>query len=168
MALHRLPIIAWPALPDAGGEVFFEPFSVKAVNDQWNRLVLVFNDTSTRKGIEIGFAVPKNYIGTAGLVIVWTANAITGDVEWDFDYRAVGGNDTESLDQTGTQESVNSNDTAPGAAFRRLEISIALTDGNFAIDDEVTAQIFRDGTDAGDTMAAAALVFEVFFEYSDA
>jgi hypothetical protein len=89
-------------------------------------------------------------------------------VEWDFDYRAVGGNDSESLDQAGTQESVNSNDTAPSAAHERMEISIALTDANFAVDDEVEFTLFRDGTDGGDTMAAAAIVFNVFFEYADA
>jgi hypothetical protein len=159
--------MTWASLPDPGGEVFFEPFSIKAVNDQWNRLVLILTDTVTRKGIDGGFAVPKNYVGTANVVIVWTANAIAGDVEWDFDYRAVGGNDTESLDQAGTQESVNGNDTAPGAAFRRMELSIALTDGNFSVDDEVTYTFFRDGSDAGDTMAAPALVFDIFFEYSD-
>ena len=167
MATHRVPIVTWASIPDTGGEVFFEPFSIKAVNDQWNRLVLIFNDTSTRKGIDLGFHVPKNYVGTANLIIVWTANATTGDVEWDFDYRAVGGDDAESLDQVGTQESVNGEDTAPTAAFNKLEKSLPLTDGNFAIDDQITAQLFRDGTDAGDTMAAAAIVFDVFFEYSD-
>jgi hypothetical protein len=89
-------------------------------------------------------------------------------VEWDFDYRAVGGNDTESMDQSGTQESVNNNDTAPGAAHRRLECELTLTAGNFAADDEVLFTLFRDGTDAGDTMAAAAIVFQVLFEYADA
>ena len=38
----------------------------------------------------------------------------------------------------------------------------------FAIDDEVTFELFRDGTDGGDGMAAAAIVFAVLFEYADA
>ena len=168
MATHRIPIIGFGAVPDAAGQVFFEPYNIKATNDVWDRLVLIFNDTATRKGIAGGLVVPKNYVDTANLVIVWTTTAISGDVEWDFDYRAVGGNDTESLDQAGTQESVNSNDTAPSAVNERLEISIALTDANFAADDEVTFELFRDGTDAGDTMAAAAIVFSVMFEYADA
>ena len=124
-------------------------------------------DVAFRIGIHGGFAVPKNYIDSASLVIVWTSTATTNDVEWDFDYRAVGGNDTESLDQTGTQQTVNANDTAPSAIHERMEISIALTDANFAIDDEVEFTLFRDGTDAGDLMAAAAIVFGVFFEYAD-
>jgi len=168
MATFRKPILGFGTLPNTGGEVFFEPYSVKATNGVWKRLVLIFNGSlSTRNGVAGGFSVPKNYVGSANLIIVWTSTATTGDVEWDFDYRAVGGNDTESLDQSGTQESVNSNDTAPSAAHERMEISIPLTDGNFTIDDEVEFELFRDQVDAGDTMAAAAIVFSVFFEYSN-
>lgn len=168
MATHRIPILGWGSVPDTSGDVFFEPYTTKATNDVWGRLVAIFNDTAARDGLRGGFTVPKNYVGSANLIIVWTATATSGDVEWDFDYRAVGGNDSESLDQAGTQESVNSNDTAPSAVNERMEISIALTDGNFAADDEVTFELFRDGTDAGDTMAAAAIVFQVLFEYADA
>lgn len=168
MATHRLPIFGFGITPDTSGDVFFEPYDVKATNDVWDRLVLIFNDTSTRIGVHGGFTVPKDYVGTANLVIVWTSTATSGDVEWDFDYRAVGGNDIESLDQAGTQETVNLNDTAPSAANERMEISISLTDANFSVDDEVEFTLFRDGTDAGDTMAAAAIVFSVFFEYADA
>ena len=100
--------------------------------------------------------------------MVWTATATTGDVEWDFDYRAVGGDDAESLDQTGTQESVNVNDTAPSAVNEKMIATLSLTDGNFAIDDLVQYELFRDGSDAGDTMAAAAIVHGVLFEYADA
>lgn len=168
MATKRIPILGPGSIPDESGDVFWEPYSVKATNDVWNRLVLIFNDTGTRIGIAGGFAVPKDYVDSANVVIVWTSTATTGDVEWDFDYRSVGGNDTESLDQAGTQESVNSNDTAPSAANERMEISIPLTDGNFAADDEVEFELFRDGADAGDTMSAAAILFNAFFEYADA
>lgn len=168
MATHRVPILGWGTVPDTSGNVFFEPYNIKATNDVWDRLVAIFNDTATRIGLAGGFTVPKNYVGAPKIIVVWTSTAITGDVEWDFDYRAVGGNDTESLDQTLTQESVNLNDTAPGAAHRRLEVLLALTAANLAVDDEVEFELFRDGTDAGDTMAAAAIVFAVLFEYSDA
>ena len=168
MATHRIPILGFSSIPDTSGNVFFEPYNVKATNDVWDRLVLIFNDTATRLGIAGGFVVPKNYIGTAKIIVVWTATATTGDVEWDLDYRAVGGDNSESLDQAGTQESVNLNDTAPGAANRRMEVALALTSANLAVDDEVEFELFRDGTDAGDTMAAAAIVFSVIFEYADA
>jgi len=168
MATHRIPILGWGAVPDTSGNVFFEPYDVKATNDVWDRLVLIFNDTATRIGLRGGFTVPKNYVGSANLIVVWTSTGTSGDVEWDFDYRAVGGDDTESLDQAGTQESINGNDTAPSAANERMAASIAFTSANFAADDEVEFELFRDGTDAGDTMAAAAIVFAVLFEYSDA
>lgn len=168
MATHRLPILGASSKPDSSGDVFFEPYSVKATNDQWDPLVLVFNDTSNRDVIHGTFQVPQNYSSAANLIVVWTSTATSGDVEWDFDYRAVGGNDTESLDQTGTQESVNTNDTAPSATDERMEISIALTDANFAAGDTVEFLLARDGADAGDTMSAAAIVFGAYFEYSDA
>lgn len=168
MATHRIPILGWGSLPDTSGDVFFEPYPIKATNDVFGRLVLIFQDTATRIGIHGGFTVPKNYVGTPKIIVVWTSTATSGDVEWDFDYRAVGGDNTESLDQATVQEAVNLNDTAPGAAHRRLEVGLTLTAGNFAIDDEVEFQLFRDGTDAGDTMAAAAIVFNVLFEYTDA
>ena len=167
MATHRVPILGWATVPDTSGDVFFEPYSVKATNKVWDRMVAIFNDTATRLGLAGGFTVPQNYVGTANLIVVWTAQATSGDVEWDFDYRAVGGNDTESLDQAGTQESVNANDTAPSAINERMEISISLTDSNFATGDSVLFELFRDGTDAGDTMAAAATLFEAYFEYAD-
>lgn len=168
MATHRLPILGFGMKPDNSGDMFIEPYSVKATNDVWDRMVAIFNDSSTRIGLHGGFAVPKNYVGTANLIIVWTTTATSGDTEWDFDYRAVGGNDSESLDQSGTQETVNSADTAPSAAHERMELSISLTDANFAVDDTVQFTLFRDGTDGGDTMAAASILFELFFEYADA
>ncbi len=168
-ATHRIPILGWATVPEGSGDVFFEPFDVKATNDVWDRLIVIFTDTSERDALHGSFTVPQNYVSGADVVIVWTVVASTGNaVEWDFDYRAVGGNDAESFDQSGTQQSVNAADTGPSAAFERMEITIALTDGNFASGDNVSFTIFRDGTDAGDTIAASVLLFEVYFEYDDA
>lgn len=168
MATKRIPILNHAWVPDSSGDVFFEPYSIKATNDVWERLVLIFNDGSTRNGCRGGFTVPKDYVGGAKIIVVWTSTATSGDVEFDFDYRAVGGNDTESLDQAGVQESVNNNDAAPSAAHERMEVELALTASNLAPDDEVECELFRDLTDAGDTMAAAAIIFNVLFEYTDA
>ncbi len=168
MATHRIPILGFSMVPDNSGDVFLEPYSIKATNDVWKRLVAIFNDTSTRIGLRGSFDVPKDYVGSPKIIVVWTAIATSGDVEWDFDYRAVGGNDTESLDQTGTQETVNINDTAPSAIHERMEAFLALTAANLAIDDTVLFELFRDGVDGGDTMAAAAIVHQLLFEYVDA
>lgn len=168
MATKRIPILGFGTVPDGSGAVFFEPYTVKATNDVWARMVCIFNDTSNRDGLDGGFTVPKDYVDSANIIVVWTSTAITNDVEWDFDYRAVSGDDAESLDQTGTQEAVNQEDTAPSAAHEKMEATLAVTDGNFAADDEVTFTLFRDGSDGGDLMAAAAIVFAVLFEYADA
>lgn len=168
MTTRREKMLGWSTKPDNSGEVFFEPYSIKATNDKWDRLVGIFNDSATKDGLHGSFDVPAAYVDTANLIIVWTAIATSGDVEWDFDYRAVGGNDTESLDQATAQESVGTNDTAPSAVNERMELSIALTDGNFAGGDTVSFILFRDGTDGGDGMAAAAILFGLFFEFNDA
>lgn len=167
MPTYRLPILGHATNPDPGDTVFPEPYTINATNDVWAPLPFIFPDDGTRTGLHGLFAVPQNYVDTANVVIVWTAIAVANDVEWDFDYRAVGGDDAESLDQAGTQESVNAADTAPGAVNRRLELTIALTDGNFAVGDTVEWALFRDGTDGGDGMAADAMMFELFFEYDD-
>lgn len=168
MATQRISILNHSTVPDGGGDVFFEPYDVKATNDVWKFLVLILNDTATRDGLRGRFEIPQNYVGSAKIIPVWTSTAITGDVEFDFDYRAVGGNDVESLDQTGTQESVNVNDTAPSAIHERMEASLTLTSANLAAGDTVEYEFFRDGTDAGDTISAAVIVVDVLFEYSDA
>ena len=166
MATHRMPILGWASQPNSSN-VFFQSYDVVATNDVWDRMVLTFNDTATRDGIAGGFTVPKSYVAAPVIVVVWTAVPTSGNVVWDFDYRAVGGNDTESLDQTSNQESITVTDAAPTSAHRRLEATMAMTAGNMAVDDEVEFELFRDGT-AADTMAGAAHVFAVLFEWSDA
>ena len=165
---HRVPILDWRFLPDTSGNVVVEPYALSAVNDAWNPCIVKFADTATRIGLHGAFQVPKNYGATsAALIIEWTANASTGNVVWDFEYRAVGGDDTESLDLATAQEALTSTDAAPTAVHQRLEKSVTLTAGNFTVDDCVEFILYRDGTDAADTMTAAALLFNLFFEYDD-
>lgn len=167
MATHRKSIMQNLQF-DSSGNGYFAPYADLATNDQWNPQVAVFKDTSTRIVLYGTSSIPKNYVGTASVIIVWTSTATSGNVVWDFDYRAVGGNDSESLDQTGTQEAVTVTDAAPGAAHRRLEVSISLTSSNLAADDTIEFLIARDGADGSDTMAASAILAGVFLEYSDA
>lgn len=165
---RRINIIGWQTVPDTSGDCFPEPYLVKATNDVWKRLVWVFNDTATRIGFFGGFRVPKDYVGTPKIIISWTSTATTNNAVWDFEYRSVTGDNTASLDQTGNQESVTVTDGAPGAAHRKMEASVALTASNLAVDDEVEFGFFRDGADGSDTMAAAAMLFSLEFEYATA
>ena len=173
MATHRIPILGWATMPDTSGEVFPESYDVLATNDVWDRTIYRFGSSNVaeptaRMGLHAGFTVPKNYVGVPKIVVIWTATPITGNVVWDFDYRTVAGNDTTSLDQVGTEETVTVTDAAPGAAHRRLEALLTLTAANFAVDDEVECTLFRDGADAADTMAGSAILFQLLFEYTDA
>lgn len=172
MATHRISILGANTIPDTSGNCWLEPYTILATNDVWGLLVFRFGSSNaaeptTRIGLRGQFNVPKNYVGTASIIVVWTATVTTGNVVWDLDYRAVGGNDSESLDQAGTQESVTVTDAAPGAANRRLEASLSLTSANLAADDTVEFELFRDGADAADTMAASGILFDVLFQYND-
>ena len=107
-----------------------------------------------------------NYVGNAKVIYVWTTTAITGNVVWDFDYRAVGGDNAESLDQATVQEAVTVTDAAPGATDRRMEVSINLTSANIAAGDTLEWLAARDGA-ASDTIAAAVGLVSLELEYTD-
>lgn len=169
MSIHRPSILGWGQVPDpTNGLVFPEPYDVKATNGKWKHLTWVFEDGSTKDGLRFFFPVPSTYVNGAKFILVWTSIVITNDVEWDIDYRAVGGNDSESFDQATAQQSLNVADTAPGAINRRMETILTPTAGNFLADDSVEIEVFRDKVDAGDTLVGAALLKDVLFEFSDA
>lgn len=169
MATHRVSILGWGTIPDASGNVFFEEYGVKATNDVWRALVCVFNDTATRLGLRGRFTVPKNYVGSPNIIVEWTSTVTTNRVRWEFDYRAVGGSDTESMDQAGTQQSVGVTTASgsPSAVNEKMTATMALTAANLAVDDQVEFELFRDGTDATDDKVGAAILFEALFEYAD-
>lgn len=167
MATIRIPILTHATTLDIQGNVFIDTYDNYATNDLYDGLIVAFADSAVKNVLHGRFYVPKNYVGTPLLIIVWTAIVITGNVVWDFDYSAIGGNDTESLDPSAHQQSVTVTDAAPGAVNRRLEVSISLTAGNFAADDTVEFMFSRDGTDAADTMAGTALLMDLYFQFND-
>lgn len=169
MATHRLPILGWATKPGPSGDVFFQSYDVVATNNFWDHLVLTFNDTSLKDICHGKFTVPKNFVGSAKVIVVWTCIPTSGNVVFDFDYRGVGGNDTESLDQATAIESVTVTDAAPSAIHERMEAEMTLTSSNLAVDDEVQFHFSRDGAVGGptDTIAGAVHVFQLIFEYAD-
>jgi hypothetical protein len=153
-------------VPD-NADVFWEPASVAHTTSPWKQPVLVYLETSSRRGAFAAFGVPKDYVGGATWVIQWTTDtAIVNDAIFDFDYRCIAAG--ESVDQAGTQQSVSVTCTAPGTAELLIEDSGAATAGNFAVDDICQLGVFRDGTDVNDDMTDEARVFKVFFQYTDA
>ena len=91
MATHHVSILQH-VNPDSSGQVWPEPYALRATNDVWKHRVWIFNDDDTsRVGLYGLFRVPDNYAGSsASIVLEWTAQVTTGNAVWDFDYRAVG------------------------------------------------------------------------------
>jgi hypothetical protein len=167
MATHETSILRH-VNPDTTGQVWREPYSLKATNDVWKQLVWILNDDdATRAGLYGLFKVPNNFVGSASICIYWTAQVTTGNAVFDFEYRAVGGNDAESMDQSGTQESVTVTDAAPSAVNRELLAEISLTSGNFAAGDLVSFFLAIDGADGACTISDYCTLFEATFKYAD-
>lgn len=159
------------SIPDSTGDAFYEPYRILATNDNFGHLILRCGASNSaqptvKAGIYGCFRVPENYSTSATLIIEWTSTITSGDVVWDFDYRAIGGDDTESMDQATYQESVTVTDTAPSAAHEKMTATINLTSTNFAVGDLVEFFFGRDGADANDTLAGSALLQGLYFEYT--
>lgn len=167
MSTYQLSILGPNTNPDTSGNVFFEPYPLKATNDIWKMLVAIFNDTATKLSLYGQFTVPQNYVGGGTFVFIWTAQLTTGNVVWTVDYRTVGGDDTTSLDQATAEETLSVTDAAPTATDRRLTPSVAATAANFAAGETVEFFVSRDGASGSDTMAGAATLVDVLFQYTD-
>ena len=166
MATQRISILGANTVPDASGNVYFQPYNIVATNDVWRHLVVIFADSATRDLLYGQFEVPQNYVGNAKIYPIWTAQVTSGNVVWDFDYRTVGGDDTTSLDQSGVEEALTVTDAAPTATDRRMTPSMTATAANFAAGETVTFLLARDGASA-DTLAGAVTLFDLIFEYTD-
>jgi hypothetical protein len=159
-----VPVLNATSTPDTSGNVFVEPYVVKATNDFFKQMVWVYNDTSTDLYVYGSFRVPENFVSGAKLCTTWTSTATSGNVRWQVDYRSTGS--TGGLDQATSEEQVEGNTAAPGAANNRTTSCLTLTDANVAASDTMQYRLGREGSDTGnDTMAAAAMVFNWYFEY---
>lgn len=168
MSIHQLSIMG-ALRPDASGRAFFEPYDVKATNDLFKHFVGVLNDPAAAQahGFYGRFLVPQNYVGSAVIKPVWGSAATSGNVKLDFDYRAVGGDSAESMDQATFQESVTVTDACPAFSNYRATPSLTLTSSNLAAGDTVEFYFTREDGSGTDTMAAAALLHDLIFEYAD-
>ena len=143
--------------------MFVEPYDVTDTAAVWKGLVLVFNNSGTKDGVRGKFQVPQGYVGSARLIIVWTANATFGTCIFDWSVLPRSGVEDMGAAFTRTSETVSV--TKGGTAFTREESIITLTNADYVAGDEVLFELFRDTI--SDTMAAKTLVFDVYFEYSD-
>jgi len=168
MATHIVPILNDATHIDTSGNVYKEPAALNLqTNDRFPHMVYVFTDTGTRDKIGGLFRVPKNYVGTAKVGLVWATTATSGNARWEFDYKAIA--DGESSDPSADDESVGSTVVAPGTARLYKVTEISLTSANIVADDHVQFAIARDGAEAGpaDTIAASIYLAYAYFSYAD-
>lgn len=167
IATHALPIINGWTLPDGNGDTYYEPSSITLnSNDRYPHAVIAFASQSARRGVYGKFRVPKNYVGTASIVLEWATTATSGDAAWDIDYTAIAAG--ESMDPSADQETATVTDTAAGTARLRNTATIDITDANLVADDEVSFYLVRDAADAADTLAATAWLIGAYLVYADA
>jgi hypothetical protein len=169
MSTHQISILGVIS-PDSTGNCWVEPYDVAATNDIFKHQIIRLKDPSTGQthGFYSQFWVPNNYVGTAVIIPVWTATATSGNCRMSFAYRAIGGDNAESLDQSSFQETVSNTDAAPGAAHRRMTPNLSLTSGNLAAQDTVMFYFARYHDGGVDTMAADMLLHDLLFQYADA
>lgn len=149
---------------DGTGNVSLANYATLATNANFPANVFVFPDPAADEKVSGSFQVPEDYSSGANILLTWTAVATSGNVDWGFDYRAISGNDTESLDQSTFQEQVNATDAAPSAAHERNQITISLTDSNIAAGDTIEFTLKRRTNN--DTMADDAILFHAEFDYT--
>lgn len=163
MATHYLSI-GNDLAPDTSGDVYFN--SLKAINASfvWDGLALTFADTSTKIQAGGRFVVPGNYIGSPVVKVVFFSTATSGNVRWEIKYTVMSDGDT--LTEAAT-ETVAANQAISGTQWGWSTASLSLTAGNLSAGGRVVFNIARDGSDAGDTMAAAAHLAMIVLEFSD-
>ena len=158
---------------DTTGDAFFEPYQILATNDLFGQLILRCGANNAaaptvKAGMYGVIHIPEDYNtgGTVTCEVYWTTTLTANDVVFDLDYRAIGGDDTESLDQASYQESLTVTDTAPSAANERQKATMTFTASNLAAGDTLEFFFGRDGAAGGDTLAGSAIVHEVIFKYT--
>lgn len=164
MALHRVNILTWAALPGTSGNVWIEPAAVTQTNDRYPQNVLRFKDSATKDSCGFRFDVPLNYVGTPKFYVRWTTTATSGNVVWNVDYSS--GTATASYDPSADEESLNVTTAAPGSSQTGVESSMTATAANIAAGNVCQGILARNGA-GSDTVAADVVVYALFFEYSD-
>jgi hypothetical protein len=154
--------------PDTLGDIGYSVLSAYlTTNKTWPSGVWVLGVDNTaqptvRASVYNDVRIPASYAASAATVeIEWTATITSGNVVLGMTLRKVSGNDSDSLDQTGSTEAVQATFAAPSASGRRMKSTLTLTHGNFAAGDTLQFFVGRLGADASDTMAGSVLLRKV-------
>lgn len=115
--------------------VYAPSYDQVATNDLWDFPVLAFKKTTQKESAHAAFVLPVDFPATLAAVdfeIQWTSVLTSGTVTFDIDYRIVGGDDTESLDEPTPQQGISAIDSAPSSVNRRMTQVIPASGANFS------------------------------------
>lgn len=173
MATHRMSIL--------GGEVPDSTVPLDLVSNQitaaaapsvGNNLAYVLADGGADEGIRGRFTIPKNFVSGAKIVvkgILDGAPSAGDDLAFGIRKRAVANNEAAdgTYDAEQTAQNADIGSTGTNHANEDLfEISITLTDGDYAVDDEVFFYAYIDAS--GTTYTGNFLLTDLQFEFADA
>lgn len=170
MATRHWPILNETLMPDATGRATLDLISAAGSN-LWPHGALSFVDYSSKIGVYGAFPIPKGYVASPAIRLVWTVptGVATSKVRWEFEYHIVDSGDPNFYGAI--EETVAASADTPGVDedLKRVVTTLALTAGNFAAGGGDTCQFYlkRDPTHADDNYAGAALLAHALFEYTD-
>ncbi len=164
MAIREFPILGPMTRPDASGDVFFEPYSVKDTGTIFDPMVLIFNNSANKDGVRGTFQVPQDYVGIPKVNIYWNANATSGSAVFDLSYLTRAPGDDMGATPTDNTDTVTT--PTSGVAFNLNKSTLTMTPANFIAENVVLFELFRNNP--SDSITAPLIVFGVSFEYSDA
>lgn len=168
MATHRIPIMGAMTTPDNTGECYMSSINAEMAlgTGLMQNLVMVLKDPSADTGFYGTFLVPKNYVDTANIIVRGVLDGTVGTTSIDFEMSYLPRADNETIEAAWAESATgNTGNTNGWTTEDELELSISVTDGNFAVDDTVYYYFKRDqGTDdfVGDFHVTG-----LFFEYDD-
>ena len=125
-----------------------------ATNDI-DKKVFEFTSTTADERIQTTIYIPRNWDeGVIDVEIYWSFSSGTGNVRWAARFGATGNN--EAIDNTfGTATFVN--DTAGTAnQLQKVVLSGVVMPAGIGAGDELQIEVFREGTDVGDTFTGTA------------
>jgi hypothetical protein len=173
MATHRRRVLGFNVTPDSGVPMttIGEQITEAAAPSIGTQLAFILADGGSDEGIYFSFSIPKNYVGSPVLVIKGVLDGAPGAADtlgFGFRKRAVANN--EAADGTFDAEQTVSSTIGSGGTNHSdedlIELTITLTAGDYAVDDEVFGYLYIDAS--GTSYAGNVLLVGVEFEYADA
>jgi len=114
-----------------------------------------FTSTTLDERVQASTYLPRNWNeGSVDILIYWSFASGSGDVRWAIRFGATG--DNEAIDNA-FQTAIFVNDTAGTAnQLQQVLLSTITMPAGIVAGDELQIEVFRQGTDGGDTFTGTA------------